>query len=511
MNDLITQKSKLLGSFLLFVQVFYKLRTGRDFVISQPTGRESHFVTIARAFTKVLRGETTSLLINVAPGTGKSELCKHFVAWALAHYPDSNFIYVSYGHELASKHTEGIRDILCIPTYKRLFGVHLDSNSCAKDNFRTLQGGVVYAAGSAGTITGQDAGLPITNRFSGGLIIDDIHKPDEVHSDTIRERVKKNYDETILPRLRSPTVPIISIGQRLQEDDLPANILKGVDGRKWEKVILKSLDDAQNALYPEVHTKAFLLNLQDKSPYVFSSQHQQDPLPAGGGIFKSSWFALKDAEPKMVMTFITADTAETDQNWNDPTVFSFWGVYKINQFGADTNLYGLHWIDCYEEWLEPKDLEREFLDFVGECMRYPTKPMHAAIEKKSTGVTLLSTLKGIQGLTVLGVERTKASKSKTARYYDIQTFVASGLISLPKNAQHTESSLEHMRKITGNNTHRHDDRADTLYDAIKIALIDKTIIHIGAKDDATEELVKSMAHTFNKRKVARSRTSWHNR
>lgn len=511
MNEKIDQKAKLLGSFLLFTQVFYKLRTGRDFVISHPSGRESHFITIARAFTKVLRGETTSLLINVAPGTGKSELCKHFIALALAHYPDSNFIYVSYSHELACKHTEGIRDIISLPDYKRLFDVHLDSNSCAKDNFRTLQGGVIYAAGSSGTITGQDAGLPITDRFSGALIIDDIHKPDEVHSDTIRERVKKNYDETILPRLRSPTVPIISIGQRLQEDDLTANILKGIDGRTWEKVILKSLDDAQNALYPEVHPKSFLLNLQDKSPYVFASQHQQDPQPAGGGIFKPDWFVLKDEEPEMVATFITADTAETTQTYNDPTVFSFWGIYKIKQFSADTDIYGLHWIDCFEDWLEPKDLEREFLDFVSECMRYPTKPTHAAIEKKSTGVTLLSVLNGIQGLRILGIDRTKASGSKTSRFLEIQPFVASKLISFPRLGRHTESCLEHMRKITANNTHRHDDRADTLYDAVKIALIDKTITYISVKNDQKDKIVKSLAHTFRQRKQTRTRASWHNK
>jgi len=33
-----------------------------------------------------------------------------------------------------------------------------------------------------------------------------------------------------------------------------------------------------------------------------------------------------------------------------------------------------------------------------------------------------------------------------------------------------------MSKITANDTHRHDDIADNLYDAIKIALIDKSLI-----------------------------------
>jgi predicted phage terminase large subunit-like protein len=475
MNELLEKKSHLLGSFLLFTQYFYRLRTGRDFNLSQPVSRESHFITISKAFTKVLRGETTSLLINVAPGTGKSELCKHFVAWALAHYPDSNFIYVSYSHELAAKHTEGIRQIVSLPMYKKLFNLEIDGTSRAKDNFRTNKGGAVYAAGSSGSITGYDAGLPLTERFSGALIIDDIHKPDEVHSDTIRERVKKNYAETILPRLRSPKVPIISIGQRLHEDDLSQNIKEGMDGRQWETVILKSVDDAGNALYPEIHTKEMLLNLQEKSPYVFASQHQQNPQPAGGGIFKPEWFVLLDEEPDIVATFITADTAETNKEYNDPTVFSFWGLYPIKIGSVETGLMGLHWIDCYEDWLEPKDLEATFMQFWSECMRHKVKPQKTAIEKKSTGTFLLSILQKIQGMSIVDVERTRESGSKTARFLEIQPYIASKQISLPSYGRHSQKCIEHMRKITANDTHRHDDRADTCYDAIKLGLIDKSI------------------------------------
>jgi len=490
MNDLLEQKARLLGSFLLFTQYFYKLRTGRNFLISQPIGRESHFITIAKAFTRVLDGDTSSLLINVAPGTGKSELCKHFVAWSLARFSDSNFIYVSYSHELAAKHTEGIRQIISIPMYKKLFGVEVDGNSRAKDNFKTNAGGVIYAAGSSGSITGYDAGLPITERFSGALIIDDIHKPDEVHSDTIRERVKKNYAETILPRLRSPKVPIISIGQRLHEDDLSQNIKNGTDGRKWELVILKSMDGAGNALYPEIHTKEMLLNLQKVSPYVFASQHQQDPQPAGGGIFRREWFPVLDDEPDILATFITVDTSETSHEYNDPTVFSFWGVYRIFINHVDTGLYGLHWLDCYENWIEPKDLESEFLDFWTSCMRHKIKPKKVAIEKKSTGSYLVSVCKDMQGMQIIEVNRTKESGSKTARFLEMQPYVASKQISIPMYGRHTESCLEHMRKITANETHRHDDRADTCYDAVKLGLIDK-VIHFDIELDNKSKQIAS--------------------
>lgn len=505
MDDLLELKSHLLGSFLLFTQYFYKLRTGRPFLLSQPTCRESHFITIARAFTRVLRGETTSLLINVAPGTAKSELCKHFVTWATAHYADSNFIYVSYSHELAAKHTEGIRQIFSLKMYNKLFNIEIDGTSRAKDNFKTNKGGAVYAAGSSGSITGYDAGLPIIDRFSGALIIDDIHKPDEVHSDTIRERVKKNYAETILPRLRSPKVPIIMIGQRLHEDDLSQNIINGLDGRKWETVILKSIDDAGNVLYPEIHTKEMLLNLKDKSPYVYASQHQQDPQPAGGGLFKSDWFTLLEEEPNFLATFITCDTAETNKEYNDPTVFSFWGLYPIIVQGVDTGLMGVHWIDCLEEWLEPKDLEPTFMQFWFECMQHSVKPSKIAIEKKSTGTYLLSIMKKIQGMSFIEVERTKESGSKTARFIQIQPFIAQGQVSLPSYGRHTAACIEHMRKITANNTHRHDDRADTCYDAIKLALIDKSIYYAAPQALQSQKIATEITSHYQKIRDARSR------
>jgi hypothetical protein len=84
-------------------------------------------------------------------------------------------------------------------------------------------------------------------------------------------------------------------------------------------------------------------------------------------------------------------------------------------------------------------------------------PCAVAIEKKSTGVTLLSVLKNIRGLRILDIERTKSTGNKTERFLSIQQIIASQQISLPRNAKHTSFVLEHMRKITANDSHRRDD------------------------------------------------------
>lgn len=466
-------KLETLGSLLRFTQIFYRHRTGRKFDLSYPPGRESHYISISRALTKVARGETKRLIINVPPRYGKTELLIHFVSWTLAQHPQSNYIYVSYSHSLAKKQTHIIRSIIQMPEYRNLYGVTLREDTSAKDNFETTQGGSVYAAGAGGSITGRGAGIKGYDLFGGCIVIDDIHKPDEVTSDTIREGINEWYYNTLQSRINSPNTPIIFIGQRLHEDDLASNLIKSGE---WETLIIPAIDSAGNPLHPEAHDLPTLKKMQETSPYVFASQYQQDPQPAGGGIFKPEWFVTHEFEPTITYTFITIDTAETDKNYNDATVFSFWGLYKIKHADVETDTYALHWLDCLETRIEPKDLKDEFFAFYSDCMRYKVKPSLATIEKKSTGVTLISILKEYQGLQIYEMERNITSGSKTTRFLEAQHYVASRRISLPLYGKHTKMCIEHCRKITANDSHRWDDIADTLYDAIKIALIDKTLV-----------------------------------
>lgn len=496
-RNLNAEREELSLSLLKFVKYFYFLRTGRRFDLSSPVGRESHYLTICRALIRVMKGECRRLIINVPPRYGKTEILIHFVAWAMAQFPDCNFLYVSYSVGLAKKQTKTIRQILNMPEYRDIFGVWMSNDSMAQGNFETEKGGSVYAAGADGEITGRGAGIKGSGRFGGCIVIDDIHKPSEVNSDVIRQSVNDWYFNTLQSRLNEPSeTPIIFIGQRLHEDDLAGNLINSGD---WETIIIPALDAVGNPLHPQMHSKAALLKMQETMPYVFSSQYQQDPLPAGGGIFKPEWFYLMDDDPEIITTFITADTAETAKDYNDATVFSFFGLYRIAHDGITTDLYGIHWINCVELFIEPKDLENEFTQFYSGCMRYPVKPRIAAIEKRSTGVTLLSTLKNFRGLQILDIERTKASGSKTTRFLEIQPYVASKQVSLIRDAKHTPIVMEHMRKITANDSHKRDDICDTLYDGIKLGIIDNVILNqTPGRIMEDERIARTVMGTFQK-------------
>lgn len=501
--DISILKAELQGSFLFFCRYFYELLNNRKFVISQPLGRESHFITCSRALTKCGRLETLRLVLNLPPGHGKSTFLVYWVAWTMSMHPDSQYMYISYSKKIATKQTEIIKRIISLREYQALFDIKIQADSKAKEYFKTTRGATVAAFGAAGSITGFDAGLPALDRFSGALIIDDSHKPDEVHSDTIREGVIKNFKETVSQRVRGVNVPIVFLGQRLHEADLPAFLLDGGDGSEWERVVLTSLDENDHALYPEAFTKEMLIRTRETSPYVWASQHMQNPIPAGGALFRPEYFPILDEEPEMLMTFIVCDTAETDKTYNDATVFSFFGLYKIQTMGIDTEEYGLHWIDCQEIRVEPKDLQPYWMTFWSECVRYKKSPSLAIIEKKSSGSTLLSLLDDIRGIRVVDVNR--GQKSKTQRFLDAQPIVYAKRVSIRDDDNLVNRVVTHMSKITANNSHRFDDIADTLADAVKIALIDKTLYHYDNRQEKQKTIAKSLSSHFSNQFNARMR------
>jgi len=512
-SDIINLKAKCLASLLHFIKIYFKVMTGREFAISHPTCRESHFITICRKLVDVFEGRTKRLIINVPPRYGKTTLLIHFVAWALARYQDCNFLYVSYSKDLATKQTQNVRDILNLPAYRNLFGVQLNQDSLAKDDFKTSKGGNIVACGAGGTITGYGAGIKGVNRFGGSVIIDDIHKPDEALSDTIRGGVIEWYHNTMKTRLNDgENTPIIFIGQRVHEDDLAARL---IDTKQWETVVLPALDMHENALYPEMHTREQLLQMKADNPYVFAAQMQQNPQPAGGGVFKKDWFFMTEEEPKILATFITIDSAETASTLNDATAMSFWGLYKVVQNYIETDVYALHWIDAMQVWIEAKDLETEVLAFYSQCMRHQVKPSIVAIEKKSTGVTLIGVLKKIQGLNVHEIERpgmiNGRANSKAIRFLQSQPYVAKNLISFPRYGKHVPMCVEHCSKITLNDTHRFDDLADNLNDAIQIGLIDKIVIGMFANRGKTEEtntIVAKILQSQSRIRESRRKVLW---
>lgn len=256
-----------------------------------------HHALVCEALMRVFRGECKRLIINIPPRYSKTEIVKNFVGWSLGHAPDSEFIYTSYSGRLAAASSWDVRGLIQEPEYQAIFpSVLLRNDSQAKDEWRTTAGGIVYAVGSEGTITGYGAGKHRPG-FGGALLIDDPHKADEARSDVMRQNVIDWFQNTFESRKNSPDTPIILVMQRLHESDLAGWLLAGGNGEKWEHVCLPALQEDGTALWPEKHGIEELHRMEAASPYTFAGQYQQRPAPAEGGIFKPDQIQVIDALP----------------------------------------------------------------------------------------------------------------------------------------------------------------------------------------------------------------------
>jgi predicted phage terminase large subunit-like protein len=122
--------------------------------------RAAHHRTICNALMRVYRGECKRLIINIPPRYSKTELAViNFVAWCFGQNPDCEFIHTSYSATLAANNSAHVRELVRHEAYRAIFpAVQVADDSRARDHWRTTEGGVMYAAGAGGTITGFGAG-----------------------------------------------------------------------------------------------------------------------------------------------------------------------------------------------------------------------------------------------------------------------------------------------------------------------------------------------------------------
>ncbi len=279
--------------FYWFSQWMFEQRRGYQWL------KAPHHKIICDALQRVLDGDCKRLIINIPPRYSKTELAVvNFMAYALGHYPDSEFIYTSYSSRLASNYSWQTRELVGSQEYRDIFPeTRLQGDSKAKDEWRTDAGGLVYAVGSGGTITGYGAGKQRPH-FGGAIIIDDPHKADEARSDVMREGVIEWFQNTLESRKNDPqNTPIILIMQRLHEMDLSGWLLAGNNGEEWEHICLPAITEEGTALWEAKHDLATLRQMEQAAPYVFSGQYMQRPAPADGGIFKPDQIQIVDAIP----------------------------------------------------------------------------------------------------------------------------------------------------------------------------------------------------------------------
>ena len=280
------------SDLLAFSQTMFRARKGSEML------HNWHQERICHALERVVLGKCNRLIINIPPRSGKTDLAVvNFVPWCMGNFPEAEFIHASYSKRLATNNTYNARALMNNEAYSEIFGApEFQGDSNAKDEFRTAQGGIVYATGAEGTITGYGAGK-MRDRFGGAIIIDDPHKPGEATSETMRENVIDWFSTTMESRKNSPHTPIIVIMQRLHEEDLSGFLLNGGNGEEWEHLCIPAINDDGDSFWPEQFPLDDLRRMERTNAYRFAGQLMQRPAPIGGGMFPVDRFEVIEHKP----------------------------------------------------------------------------------------------------------------------------------------------------------------------------------------------------------------------
>lgn len=452
---------------------------------ARPLVVEPIHADLFQTMEKLYAGKELRQNINVPPRSAKTTLAKYFIAYCWTISPKMNFIYTSYSESLLANISKELMTILEHPAYKAMYpqsrAIEGEEDITPKDDFwyeylkqfytgknvysakkiTTYQGGICLFSPIGGQITGYGCGVRSAKKFSGALIIDDGNKPADVRSQTMRDRVLRYYEETLLSRLNNPYVPIINIQQRLHVEDLSGTLEKKYRFNTLKKPLL---DENGVCQIPSQYTPERIEELK-KNNYMFLSQYQQEPIILGGQVIKRAYFryypVAKEYQYKRIL--IAADTAMKTKEYNDYSVFMAGGVTTDNK---------LHVLDMLRGKWEAPELEKMAVAIWNQFKLYPVTGLTCNgfyIEDKASGIGLVQGLTAKYGIPVIGVP---ASTDKLTRAENVLPYIESGQVHLPENENYNFNVdiLSECEAFSRDMSHKHDDIVDTLGILIQEAL-----------------------------------------
>jgi predicted phage terminase large subunit-like protein len=472
---------KLEADHLEFTKHFFKLRENIEFRINW------HHIYIAEIVEKVIRGEIKNVVINVSPGSSKTEeVVINLIARGLAKNPRARFLHISYSDDLALLNSETARELVRSPEYQELWPIRIRDDADSKKRWNVeidgRKAGGVYAVSLGGQITGFRAGH-MAPGWQGAIIIDDPLKVDDTYSKPNRDKANRRLISTVKSRKANPDTPIIVIMQRLAEEDPTGFIKAGKVPGEWTFIEIPALitddyvsklpehiqplvdsserdEEGRFSYWPYKEPLADLLEMEGADKYVFSGQYMQRPTPLGGGIIQSGKFVRYGALPDLKYRKIYADTAQKTAERNDYSVFECWGLGKDNR---------VYLIDLVRGKWEAPELKRRAIDFWNKHKEIgasdPDAPSlrQMLVEDKASGTGLIQEIKSDGGIPIEGIERTK---DKLTRVMDIVSQIDSGNVGIPLNAPWVSDFVSECDAFTADDTHAHDDQIDPMVDAI---------------------------------------------
>lgn len=341
--------------FVFLMKVFETLHPGKP-----PLQRAWYLMAICHALVGVWKGSDSRLAILVPPRHLKSITASvAFVAWLLGQGPTLKIMVASYSEDLARDHSRLTKTVMESEWYRQLFPqTSISKRGNRATEFHTTAGGGRKAVSVEGSITGFGADI---------IIIDDCAKADEARSATKREALRNWLENTLLTRSDDKAnAKIISIQQRLHEDDLPAYLIE----KGYRALCLPAIAEKEerieigeglfhhrrvgDLLDPDRENEEVIEQLRrDLGPVTFAAQYQQDPVAPEGNLIRMEWFGTWDEAPeryeflKIVQSW---DTGMTAAPTSDYSVCTTWGFFPDG--------YRWYLLDVFRQRLDFPDLRK---------------------------------------------------------------------------------------------------------------------------------------------------------
>ncbi|WP_195908520.1 phage terminase large subunit [Novosphingobium sp. Gsoil 351] len=294
-------------------------------------------------------------------------------------------------------------------------------------------------------------------------------KADEARSQATREELHGWFDNTLLTRLDAKGAGVIlSIQQRLHEDDLPAYLLeKGYQHLNLPAIAEKEEQVAIGAgrfhkrmvgdlLDPQRESLAVLDQLRrDLGSPVFSAQYQQDPIAPEGNLIRMEWFGTYSTAPqrhRFLKVVQSWDTGMSAAPTSDYSVCTTWG-FEL----ATKNWYLL---EVFRHRLDFPDLKRAVI----ELQRRWTADL-VLIEKAGSGFCLCQELAATGPFRPVMI---RPSASKEERFAGCLAEVEAGQFLLPAEAPWLTDFRNELKAFPAG---RYDDQVDSFSQFVRFQLI----------------------------------------
>lgn len=332
------------NDFAVFARIVFGILRPNEKLLWAP-----YLDLISAYLTKIVWGDLRNLMILMPPRHLKTILVSVALsAFFLGHFPSSEVMNVSYGQGLANTFGRMVRRVMMSPIYRRIFGDVLASKNQPPHELRTAAGGVRRGTSIDGTATGLGCDL---------MVFDDPQKALEGLSDAVRQSTNAAYENTFVSRQNDPkTSRKVLVMQNLHEDDFAGHILQL--GEMWEVLRLSAIAEIDEEIPYDTFLGQRIFRRREGEPLhparfsvedlaqrrasvgeaIWSTQYQQRPSPAGGGLINISEFRLYGPQERPIVfdrIVQSWDTAIKVEQWNDFSVCLTFGMKDGHAFLID--------------------------------------------------------------------------------------------------------------------------------------------------------------------------------